>query len=54
MKLLFSISFILVSFISFSQVKQEIRKEVEVEEENGQKVVTIKTTSNGSEKIEVF
>lgn len=41
----------------FAQTKtevQEIRKEVEMREENGVKVLTIKTTANGLETEEVY
>lgn len=34
--------------------KMSVRKEVEVNDENGEKKMTIKTTTNGQEKIESF
>lgn len=36
------------------EVKSEIRKEVKLEEENGEKVLTIRTSSNGTETVEVY
>ncbi len=37
-----------------TQEKKEIRKEVNLEENNGEKVLTIKTTSGGNETVEVY
>ena len=37
-----------------TEKKQEIRKEVKVEEENGIKVMTIVTTENGKTKTETY
>lgn len=56
--------FITLAFVSmcswqlFAQEKQtvtkEVRKEVNVEEENGVKTLTIRTMENGTEKVEVY
>lgn len=35
-------------------VKKEIRKEVKMEEEKGVKTLTIRTTENGTESVEVY
>jgi hypothetical protein len=35
-------------------VKNEIKKEVSIEEENGVKTLTIRTSSNGTESVEVY
>lgn len=52
---LFALNF---GLISFAQEKTnsntEIRKEVEMEEVNGEKVLTIRTTANGTVSAEVF
>ena len=37
-----------------TETKKEIRKEVNVEEVNGEKVLTISTTENGNTKKEIF
>lgn len=35
-------------------VKKEVRKEVKMEEENGVKTLTIRTSENGTEAVEVY
>ena len=52
------LSIILFSFFVTSAFAQEpvrqVKKEVQLEEENGIKTLTIKTLENGEEKVEVF
>ncbi len=40
--------------ITMAQSKQEIKKEVCLEDKNGEKVLTIKTTTNGNTTTEVY
>lgn len=35
-------------------VKKEVRKEIKMEEENGVKTLTIRTSENGTESVEVY
>ena len=35
-------------------VKSELKKEIEMEENNGEKTLTIRTSSNGTESVEVY
>ena len=46
------------NFYSSSQervsVKSELKKEIEMEENNGEKTLTIRTSSNGTESVEVY
>lgn len=54
---IFSVFAITLAFNSAnaqSEKKQEIRKEVKVTEENGEKVMTIITTENGKTKTEIY
>lgn len=51
---LLAIALVATFSISMAQTKQEVRKEVNLEDENGVKVLTITTTQNGNTTTEVY
>lgn len=51
---LLAITLVATFSISMAQTKQEVRKEVNLEDENGVKVLTITTTQNGNTTTEVY
>ena len=51
---LFAVGFVFNTASAQSEVKKEIKKEINVTEKDGEKVLTIKTTENGKTKTETF